>query len=257
MNRPGRNSLITLALVTVGCSAIVAADAPSETGFVNRVYRPAGDESKYVVFIPHDYDGSKAYPTILFLHGLSQSGDDGLAQAGRGLATAIRKRERTFPFIVVFPQSRDRTWLAESADGKRALAIVDEVRREYRVDDRRLYLTGYSMGGEGTFSIAAAHPERFAAIIPICGGISSSLAPRLKDIPCWCFVGDADAPSTVTQIRLLVRAIMQAGGRPTYQEYPGVGHACWDQTYDNPDIYEWLLMQRLPQDPAVPAALMR
>jgi predicted peptidase len=102
------------------------------------------------------------------------------------------------------------------------------------------------MGGEGTFSVAAASPERFAAIIPICGGISPSLAPRLKDIPCWCFVGDADAASTVTLNRLLMKAIKKAGGRPIYHEYPGVGHDCWDQTYDNPDVYEWLLLQKRP-----------
>lgn len=246
MNRPTQCILLTLALFTAWRPTVIAAGDAPDTGFVNKVYRQAGRESKYVVFIPHDYDGSKPYPTILFLHGLSQSGTDGLAQAGRGLATAIRKRERTFPFIVVFPQSQDRTWLGDSPDGKRALAILDEVSKNYRVDTKRVYLTGYSMGGEGTFSVAAASPERFAAIIPICGGISPSLAPRLKDIPCWCFVGDADAPSTVTALRQMMRAITKAGGRPIYHEYPDVGHHCFDQTYDNPDVYEWLLLQKRP-----------
>ncbi|MFN0052334.1 MAG: dienelactone hydrolase family protein [Planctomycetales bacterium] len=148
-----------------------------------------------------------------------------------------RKRQCHSFLAPLFP----RTWLADSPDGKRALSILDEVTKNYRVDTKRVYLTGYPMGGQGTFSLAAAHPDRFAAIVPICGGIDASLAPRLKDVSCWCFVGDADAPSTVTLNRLLMRAITNAGGRPIYHEYPGVGHDCWDQTYDNPDVYEWLL----------------
>ncbi|MDA1230273.1 MAG: alpha/beta hydrolase-fold protein [Planctomycetota bacterium] len=245
MNRLAKCVFLALAFVTAWCPAVIAAGDAPETGFVNKVFRQAGHESMYVVFIPHNYDGSKPYPTILFLHGLGQSGTDGLAQAGRGLATAIRKREHDFPFIVVFPQSHDRTWLADSTDGKRAVAILDCVGQNYRVEINRVYLTGYSMGGEGTFSIAAAHPNRFAAIVPICGGIDTSIAPKLKNTPIWCFVGDADAVSTVTDLRLLMRAITKAGGRPIYHEYPGVGHDCWDQTYDNPDVYEWLLTHKL------------
>ena len=228
-------------------NALADDDKPT-TGFINRVHRQADRDSKYVIFIPHDYDGKKPTPTILFLHGYSQSGTDGLVQAERGLAAAIRKRERSFPFIVVFPQAHLRTevadsWRAGSPDGKRAIAMLDEVRRDFRVDVDRVYLTGYSMGGHGTFSLAAAHPSRFAAIVPICGGASTSLVPQLRNVPCWCFVGDAEAPNTLTTIRILMKAIKDAGGRPIHHEYPGVGHHCFDQTYENPDVYEWLLTQ--------------
>jgi len=116
MNTPVQYFLFTLAFFTVWRPSVVVAGDATETGFVNKVFRQAGHESKYVVFVPHGYDGSKPCPTILFLHGLSQSGNDGLAQAGRGLATAIRKRERTFPFIVVFPHSHERSWIADSPD---------------------------------------------------------------------------------------------------------------------------------------------
>ena len=126
------------------------------------------------------------------------------------------------------------------------MAILDEVERNYKVDAGRIYLTGYSMGGSGTFSLATAFPNRWAAIVPICGNGVPRLAKRIKGIPCWCFVGDADSASMVFGLRSMMRAIHKAGGRPIYHEYPGVGHNCWDLTYANPDLYEWLLLQKRP-----------
>jgi predicted peptidase len=201
-----------------------------------------GNGSKYVVFVPHDYTGNQPAPAILFLHGLGQSGDDGLIQAGRGLGDAIRSREQTFPFITIFPQSHERSWRADSEDGKAALEILDEVQKQFNIDPRRIYLTGYSMGGEGTWSLAAARTELFAAIVPICPGNDTTLVTKLKDTPCWCFQGDADAVDTVNLTRSMILAIQKAGGHPIYHEYPGVAHNCWDLTYANPDLYEWLLL---------------
>jgi predicted peptidase len=219
----------------------------ARTGFINHTYRDSkGSQSKYVVFIPHAYTRETASPAILFLHGMGQSGNDGLAQAGRGLGEAIRHREQTFPFITIFPQSHNKTWLADSEDGRRALAILGEVQRQYSVDPRRTYLTGYSMGGEGTWSLAAAHPGRFAAIVPLCPESDAALAPKLKNLPCWCFMGDADDLAGLNRTRRMLLAIQNAGGRPMYHEYPGIGHNCWDLTYANPDLYEWLLSQALP-----------
>src|SRR5262249_28232582 len=144
-------------------SARANSEKPS-TGFIDKVYKGAdGYEAKYVVFIPADYDGKKAFPIILFLHGAGQTGTDGRNQIRVGLAPAIKK-EKTFEFIAVFPQSHKGGWEATSEDGKRALAIVDEVQKDYRVDTTRVYLTGISMGGEGTWSLAASYPKRWAAI---------------------------------------------------------------------------------------------
>jgi predicted peptidase len=112
------------------------------------------------------------------------------------------------------------------------------------VDTTRVYLTGISMGGEGTWSLAAAHPRRWAAIVSICGGGDPKNAPPIKDIPCWCFQGDADK-GVVGQSRIMIKALGDAGGRPLYHEYPGVGHNCWDRAYATPDLYEWLLEQKL------------
>ena len=165
------------------------------------------------------------------------------SQAGLtgALANAIKHREEEFPFLTIFPQSREGSWLAGSTDGMRAMAILDAVSRDYPVDPARVYLTGLSMGGESTWSLAAAHPERWAAIVPICGGGTPGIAPRIKHIPCWCFHGEADHPELS---QTMIRALQEAGGRPLYHEYPGVGHNCWDRTYAMADLYQWMLGQR-------------
>ena len=118
------------------------------------------------------------------------------------------------------------------------------MKKDYVVDTKRVYLTGLSMGGEGTWSLAAAHPDRWAAIVPICGGGDLRTAAKIKDIPCWCFHGDADKMIRVQLSRDMIGALRKAGGRPLYHEYPGVGHNCWDRTYAMPDLYEWLSLQK-------------
>ncbi len=124
------------------------------------------------------------------------------------------------------------------------LAILDEVQKDYRIDSDRLILTGVSMGGEGTWSLASAEPNRWAAIVPICHGGDTRIAARIKDIPCWCFHGDADKTIPPQQSRDMVEAIQQAGGRPLYHEFPGVGHNdCSDRAYGLTDLWEWMLLQ--------------
>src|ERR1700676_99549 len=109
------------------CNGPVTADDKIEHGFVNRVHKGTdGFESKYVIFVPHDYTGAKHYPLVLFLHGAGSTGTDGQKQVS-GIAAEIRKHEKSFPAIVIFPQSQEKSWRAASADGKRALAILGEV----------------------------------------------------------------------------------------------------------------------------------
>lgn len=217
----------------------------TQHGFLNRVFRGPDGDAKYVLFVPHDYQADKAYPLILFLHGAGETGTDGLKQSVVGLGPALKKREKTFPFLAVFPQSQKRTWKADSADAQRALAILAEVEKNYKVDGQRIYLTGLSMGGYGTWSLAAAHPERWAAIAPICGGGDPKQAAKIKNIPCWCFHGDADKAVPVARSRDMVQALKDAGASPRYDEYPGVGHNSWDRAYGNEELYTWLLMHKL------------
>lgn len=232
------------ASVALGCLLGLSLSArAADTGFLDRVHKGEGGESKYVIFVPHDYKGDKPFPLVLFLHGAGSTGDDGKKQVS-GISAAIRASEKTFPAIVVFPQSQKRTWGAESEDGKRAMAILAEVEKQYKVDTKRIYLTGLSMGGFGTWSLAAAHPTKWAAIVPICGGGNTKSAEKIKDIPCWCFHGDADPTVKVDLSRNMIKAIKDAGGDPKYTEYPGVGHNSWTKAYADKEMLEWLWKQK-------------
>lgn len=227
-------------------AALETASPRSGAGFLDKVYRgPDGSESKYVVFVPRTYEGAKLFPAILFLHGSGARGSDGQLPVRGGLAKAIKAKNEEFPFIVIFPQAHeDENWGAESEGGKRALAILNQVLKDYRIDEERISLTGVSMGGFGIWSLAVSDPKRWASIVPICHGGDTNTAARLKDVPCWCFHGDADKVIPVQRSREMVEAIQKAGGRPLYQEFPGIDHnSCADRVYAMNDLYEWMLLQ--------------
>src|SRR5262245_41898092 len=213
------------------------AQVDAKTGFLNRLYKGPEGEGKYVVFVPHDYTGDKAYPLILFLHGAGSTGNDGEKQVKSGLAPHIKKAEKSFPFLVVFPQSQEKTWKAGSKDAKRALSILAEVEKTYKVDPKRVYLTGLSMGGSGTWSLAAALPEKWAAVVPLCGRADLDSASKIKDLPTWCFIGDEDKKELVDNNRSMIKALKAAGGNPSYDEYKGVGHNCWDRAYSTQALF--------------------
>lgn len=232
-----------LAVASVGCGR-------RSTGFqTGVVLAPDGRESRYCVFVPRNYNSGRPVPAILFLHGGGEVGTDGLKPTEVGLGPAVRAREATFPFLVVFPQATARSpvsfacWYPSQPDGARALAILEQVQRDYRIDPRRVYLTGISVGGNGVWHLAAAYPDRWAAIVPVCGLGSSELAAKLKDFPCWCFHGADDGVVPAAKSREMVEAIRRAGGAPRYTEYPGVGHNCWEKAYKTDELYEWLLAQ--------------
>ena len=234
---------LLVALSALVPSVALAADA--KTGFVDKVHKNAdGTESKYVVFVPHDYDGKTVVPVILFLHGSGETKGGGKMPVEVGIGPVVKKQAKTFPAIVVIPQCEKRPWSAGSVDGKRAIAILDEVMKEYKIDPKRQYLTGLSMGGYGTWSHALASPDRWAAIAPICGGGSPKDAATIKDIPCWCFHGDKDTAVKVELSRAMIDALKKAGGTPKYTEYLGVGHNSWDKAYAEKEFFPWLFAQK-------------
>jgi predicted peptidase len=239
-----------LSLALAFTSLAMAQDKP-KTGFIDRTFKnDDGTTSPYVVFVPRDYDGTKEYPIILFLHG---AGETKSTKTGAkmpvevGIGPAIKKREKDFPFIVIIPQAEAAKsgvvgrWGATAADGKRAIAMLDEVMKDYKVDSKRQYLTGLSMGGFGTWSNAAAHADRWAAVAPICGGGNVKDAAKLKDLPIWCFHGADDNVVRASLSRDMIDAIKKAGGEPKYTEYPGVGHNSWDKAYATDELYTWFL----------------
>ncbi len=242
--------LVWLIAQTLVVSATPQARADDPRGFVNRVHKdPASAESKYVVFVPHAYaaaeSAEKRWPVIMFLHGAGERGDDGQKQVTVGLGPAIRRREAQFPFVAVFPQClANGRWQAESPDGERAMAILAEVEKEFRTDPDRVYLTGLSLGGMGTWSLGMKHPGRFAALAPICGRGDTSQAAAIAKLPIWCFHGDADRAVPVEGSRTMIAAVKEAGGSPRYSEFPYVGHNSWDPAYATGELYTWLLEQK-------------
>jgi len=124
------------------------------------------------------------------------------------------------------------------------LAMLEAATKEYNGDPKQTYLTGLSMGGYGTWSMAAAFPDKWAAIAPICGRGDPKTAEKLKDLPIWCFHGDADTAVKVEGSRGIIKAIEAAGGKPKYTEYPGVGHNSWDKAYGTDELYTWLLTNK-------------
>lgn len=227
------------------------ADDKPATGFVDKSFVNAdGTKSPYVVYVPPGYDGSKPVPLVLFLHGLGETKGGGKTPVEQGIGNKhLAKREKTFEAIVVFPRSEEAKipynvrWLPDNPDGKRAMAMLDQTAKDYKTDPKRVYLTGLSMGGFGTWGLAHATPDRWAAIVPICGGGKPEWAETIAKIPCWCFHGDKDEAVPVARSREMVAALKKAGGEPKYTELKGVGHNSWDAAYDTDDLYTWLLAQ--------------
>ncbi len=214
-------------------------------GFQNRTFVDAqGEERKYILFVPYQLKTGSRPPLLMFLHGSGERGDNGLDQLMAGIGPALWKRKAKFPFVTVFPQCHTNgKWSVEGPDAKAALAILKQTAAEFQTDPDRVYLTGLSMGGSGSWSIAAKHPEMFAAIVPMCGRGDLAAAKSLAAarLPVWNFCGDQDRETTVKFSRDMHAALRDAGGDSRYTEYPGVGHNCWDKAYGDDELYPWLL----------------
>ncbi len=239
--------MIVGAAVAVLAAALpgMSAEKHRETGFLDRTVTVDGKTHRYVVYVPRDYTPDQKWPVILFLHGAGERGTEGLKQSHVGLGSAIRFFPERYPAIAVFPQClpNDR-WAGGMAT--QALRALDQTLEEFSIDRDRQYLTGLSMGGYGSFLIGSSHPDRFAAVVPICGGGDpAAMAPKLKDTPMWVFHGDADQAVPVARSREMVEAIKTAGGTQVkYTEYPGVGHNSWDPAYTDPELPKWLFAQK-------------
>ncbi|MGH7221668.1 MAG: dienelactone hydrolase family protein, partial [Gemmataceae bacterium] len=221
----------------------------TRTGFLQRIYEDAEEiEWKYTLFVPAEYKGDRPYPLLVYLHGFGSRGVDGTKPTIDGPGRFIQEREKTFDMLALFPQSETGLWDADTADSQRAMAVLEDVIQDYAVDRQRIYLTGTSRGGFGVWNLAARYPDKWAAIVPICGGGDPASAGAIKDMPCWCFHGADDNVIDVEQSRRMIEALKAAGGRPRYTEYPDVGHGCWSRAYATPELWEWLRHQRL--DPA-------
>jgi poly(3-hydroxybutyrate) depolymerase len=193
----------------------------------------------YLVYLPEGYYRSLGrWPLIFALHGSGATGRDIERVRREGLPRHV-EAEGGLPFIVVAPQNPRGGWEVSALD-----ALLDDILKRYRIDAERVYLTGESMGGYGTWAFAAAHPERFAAIAPICGGGDPAWADRLRGVPTWAFHGAEDRVVLPEESRKMVAAIRRAGGDARLTTYGDIGHDAWTATFADPGLYAWLLAHR-------------
>lgn len=196
-------------------------------------------EMAYLLYLPKDYDKKESWPLLMFLHGSGERGSDLELVKMHGPPKLIGEG-KDFPFIVVSPQcSVDRTW-----EPIELIALLDDIGQKHKVDQDRIYVTGLSMGGYGTWRLAAFAPERFAAIAPICGGGETFWARQFSHLPTWAFHGAKDTGVPIERSQAMVDAMKKDGGDPKLTIYPDAGHDAWTETYNNPEFYEWLLEQK-------------
>ncbi len=216
-------------------------DDSATPGFHLRTVKAGDGDRKYTVFLPNGYDGVKKFPVVLFLHGSGERGNDGVISSLVGLGAIIAGNPEDFPVIAVFPQAR-QTWSADSPDAEAALAALDDVLATYKADKNHVILTGLSMGGAGSWQLAAKHPERFVAVAPVCGFGTDETAEKVakSNLPVWTFVGDADSDRILGSTRELVGILKKANANVRHTEYRGVGHNSWDRAYSDPKLLEWM-----------------
>ncbi|MGA9770288.1 MAG: prolyl oligopeptidase family serine peptidase [Blastocatellia bacterium] len=253
--------LMAIILLSIGVSA---RSRNTETGFLNRTVKVGAETYTYQVYVPANWTKAKKWPIILFLHGAGERGNDGLIQTEVGIGTLIRRHPDRIPAIVVMPQCATNHWWLQPEMQAQALKALEQSMKEFNGDQTRTYLTGLSMGGNGTWAIASANPGKFAAIAPVCAparispryGVQvnpedmseeryKTYAAKIGRTPVWVFHGDADPVVPVTESRLMVEALKAASGDVRYNEYPGVGHDSWNKAYAEPELFTWLFSHQL------------
>ena len=259
-----RSFLITssVLLLVLGTASRRAAALDAKDAFEPKTCHDAsGKTLPYRIMAPKDYDPNKKYPLVLFLHGAGERGTDNLIQLVHGMNDFSKDENRAkYPCFVVAPQCpTGKRWVEvdwtldshkqlpdDSETMKLVLALLSSLQKEYSIDAKRLYVTGLSMGGYGTWDLITRYPHMFAAAAPVCAGADETKASLVAKVPIWTFHGDKDTTVKVSRSRNMIAAIEKAGGKPKYTEYPGVGHNSWKSAYSDPKLLEWMFAQKLP-----------
>jgi len=196
---------------------------------------------KYLLYLPESYEKKgKPWPLIVFLHGSGQRGDNLEKLKVHGIPK-ILENKKDFPFVVISPQCPEGgRWNDYTEVLKR---LIDQIKAEYNIDSSRVYLTGLSMGGLGTWYMAGRYPNEFAAIAPICGGGDLFMVKSLK-MPIWAFHGAKDNTVPIQRSQEMVDAVKAAGGDVKFTVYPELGHNCWDAAYGTEELYQWFLSHK-------------
>lgn len=249
------------AVVLTGCSS--TGETRPDGRFVAGSINVDGKTHRYQVFLPSTAAGGNRPAVILFLHGSGERGGDNHKQAEAGIGPYVRAHADTFPAIVVFPQAAEGSEWNQQNDV--VMAELDQVIKTYNADPDRIYLTGLSMGGYGVWDYALRAPDRFAALVPICGGLIApdrpqmavtgaanwpdpyaTVAGKLHTLPIWIFHGAKDDVLPADYSRKMIAALKTANASDAhYTEFPNANHNSWDPAYqDTPELWTWLFAQK-------------
>jgi predicted peptidase len=242
-----RPCALLLVLFAASCASDPSPDvnkaAPQGTGFVHEQVTFDGDTHNFAVFVPFNYSPSNKYATIVFLHGIGETGNDGHKNLSVGLGQAIAKNPSAFPFIAVFPQSGG-SWEGSGHDDL-VINALHEAESHYSIDPNRIILTGLSTGGYGTWLIGAKHPDVFAGLVPMCAYDDYPDVPTLAKMHVWAFHNAADPFVFSSGTKEMIDRLQKAGGDAKFTEYDDFGHDCWSKAYDDPELFNWMLQQHL------------
>lgn len=246
-------------MVALGTLLLFATGQGSEA-FEKRVFQSEGGGSlPYRIHVPESASADDVVPLVLFFHGAGERGSDNEAQLKHGMTELLEYSEsRRKPTVILAPQCPNgKQWVdtpwgdLEHSMNKNpseamalALELLDSIVEERWIDRKRIYVTGLSMGGFGTWDIIQRRPRFFAAAMPICGGGDVEQAKRLTKLPLWVFHGDSDTVVYTSRSRDMVAAIRSRGGNPIYTEYPDTKHNSWAPTFGDAKIFDWLFSQR-------------
>ena len=256
-------SVVLLAGAVLVVSAPAAFAEPKEGSLdllEKKTYTGAdGKTLPYRLLKPMNVDPKAKYPLVVFLHGAGERGDDNEAQLRHGVPQFLKPEDRKdFPCFLIAPQCpAEQKWVdvdwgaathtqpKEPSEPMRlVLGLIDQTMKDYPIDAKRVYATGLSMGGYGTWDLIARRPDLFAAAVPICGGADETTAPKIAKLPIWVFHGAKDAAGEGGRSRNMIEALKKAGGEPKYTEYPDVGHDSWAPAYKDADMMKWLFSQK-------------
>ncbi len=246
-----RSCTALVRVVVLAClGAAVAASAAVQRQTALRATVAGAYDFQYLQYLPPGYGtGTAKWPLLIFLHGAGERGADVQRVAANGPPMLV-ERGRDFPCIVISPLCSESWW---SPYTLRAF-VADRI-RELPVDPDRVYLTGLSMGGYGTWDLAELAPDLFAAIAPLCGAGDTTQAYKLRDLPVWAFHGVLDATVPVAGTQNMIQAIRQAGGSPSVTLYPDLGHDIWTITYNDEQLYTWMFAQNRASSRTMPTVV--
>ena len=232
--------LISFSLLLVGCNPhMVQKDI--NTGFTVESININDSATEYLTYIPEKYYKSGQMPLLLFLHGAGERGDS-LPKVKTWGPPKIAERNHDFPFLMIAPQCPQEKWWTDTSQITVLKNILNNTIAKYNIDTNRIYLSGLSMGGFGTWKLAYEIPTKFAAIAPVCGGGKTEWADKLSQIPIWAFHGEMDNTVPIERTKTMVQAIkMRSPEEIKMTLYPETGHFSWIKAYNQSDLFKWLL----------------